>query len=111
MTKDYSAFLPGSAMPTPTRAPIDTLGWQPFFSTQLSIEELTETPPIRVVEVHRNTLRVTGNDLQDTIPHAFEATVGDWLLFDPEARKPTRLLDRKSRFQRRPPRALHRAGL
>lgn len=103
MTKDYSAFLPGSAMPTPTRAPIDTLGWQPFFSTQLSIEELTETPPIRVVEVHRNTLRVTGNDLHDTIPHAFEATVGDWLLFDPETRKPTRRLDRKSLIKRRAP--------
>ena len=103
MTKDYSAFLPGSAMPTPTRAPIDTLGWQPFFSAQLSIEELTDTPPIRVVEVHRNTLRVTGNDLQDTIPHAFEATVGDWLLYDPETRKPTRLLDRKSLIKRRAP--------
>ncbi len=103
MTKDYSAFMPGAGTPKPERSTIDALGWQAFFSAQLSIEELTDTPPIRVVEVHRNTLRITGNEISDTIPHAFDATVGDWLLYDPAIGKPTRLLERKSLIKRRAP--------
>jgi ribosome biogenesis GTPase len=103
MTKDYSAFLPGGPTPKPDRSTIDALGWQAFFSAQLSVEELTDTPPIRVTQVHRNTLRIMGNGIDDTIPHAFEATVGDWLLFDAKSYKPTRLLERKSLIKRRAP--------
>jgi len=103
MTKDYSAFLPGAATSKPALSIIDMLGWQAFFATQLSIEELTQTPPIRVTQVHRNTLRIRGDGIDDTIPHAFDATVGDWLLFEPRTFKPTRLLERKSLIKRRAP--------
>ncbi len=103
MTKDYAQFLPtGDARPRP-RSTIEALGWQAFFSAQLSIEDVADTPPIRVVEVHRNTLRIAGNGISDTIPHAFDATVGDWLLYDPATGKPTRLLERKSLIKRRAP--------
>ena len=65
MTRDYSAFLPpkikagGSVRQS---SPLETLGWQSYFAGQISVDALAETPPVRIVEVHRNTVHVIGDD-------------------------------------------------
>ncbi len=79
------------------------LGWQPFFAQQISVDELAQTPPVRVVEVHRNGLHVTGDDIDETIPPRPDATVGDWLLLDREHPHLSRVLERKSLVKRRAP--------
>lgn len=86
-------------------------GWTPHFSSQLSADETLTTLPARVVEVHRNRLHLVGPNLEtDCLPFhpdpndaTSAATVGDWLLLEPESRRPLRLLDRKSLFKRRAP--------
>ncbi|MEO1250094.1 MAG: ribosome small subunit-dependent GTPase A [Pseudomonadota bacterium] len=86
-------------------------GWSPFFSSQLSAEELADMLPVRVMAVHRGGLDVAGPSYEGLIsPFAEDAandeavaTVGDWLLIEPETRRPRRLLDRKSLFKRRAP--------
>lgn len=104
MTRDYSQFLPSSKTEAEPRVtPLEALGWQPFFAQQISIDELTNTPPVRVTEVHRNALHILGEDIDTLVPHALEATVGDWLLFDPETQTPCQRLERKSLFKRRAP--------
>ncbi|MFT7593306.1 MAG: ribosome biogenesis GTPase [Paracoccaceae bacterium] len=85
------------------------LGWTPFFNTQLDLDELSTTIPVRVMAVHRNSLSVQGLDLQQVVtPFTADpddpetaATIGDWLLLDPQTLQPLRLLDRKSLFKRR----------
>ncbi|MGJ5620428.1 ribosome small subunit-dependent GTPase A [Sulfitobacter sp. MF3-043] len=106
MTRDYSIFLPPNMKGgTPTRqsSTLETLGWQPFFAQQISVDELTETPPVRVVEVHRNGLHIIGDGIDETIPPQQDATVGDWLLLDRNHPKSNRVLDRKSLVKRRAP--------
>lgn len=104
MTRDYSQFMPmGSASKaeTPHRAPLDILGWQPFFSQQTDLEALSATPPVRVVEVHRNGLQVRGDGIEALVPPGPEATVGDWLLYNTELPSHSDVLERKSLFKRR----------
>ncbi|MCC1494579.1 ribosome small subunit-dependent GTPase A [Cognatishimia sp. F0-27] len=106
MTRDYSHFLPGTAAapphrPTPSR--LDMLGWQPFFASQITLDALTQTPPVRVVEIHRSGLRVMGETIETTIPPGLEATVGDWLLYDAVLPTASTLLERKSVLKRRAP--------
>ncbi len=104
MTRDYSQFLPpaeGTSIQRQT--PLKKLGWQPFFSQQLDLEELTATPPVRVVEVHRNGLHVLGDGIDTLIPPGPDATVGDWLLFDRDHPNASAVLERKSLFERRAP--------
>jgi len=85
------------------------LGWNPFFDSQCEPHDLETTRPARVMAVHRNTLAVaeprgeqliagfsTNLDGEETT-----ATVGDWLLLDPETAAPRRLLRRRSLFKRR----------
>ncbi len=106
MTRDYSQFLPMSGAPkdeTPTRSPLEILGWQPFFAQQTDLEVLADTPPVRVVEVHRNGLRVRGDGVEALVPPGPEATVGDWLLYDAELPTRSEVLERKSLFKRRAP--------
>ncbi len=86
-------------------------GWSPFFSSQLSTEELADLLPVRVMAVHRGGLDAAGPSYEGLIPPFTEnpdddeavATVGDWLLIEPESFRPQRLLDRKSLFKRRAP--------
>lgn len=86
-------------------------GWNTFFSSQLEPDDLTTSIPARVVEVHRSGIRVTGPTVDKLIPpfsakdgnEETVATVGDWLLLDPETFRPQRLLQRKSLFKRRAP--------
>ncbi len=103
MTRDYSRFLPPAGVSAPARAPLQSLGWQHFFAQQTSIETIAETPPVRVVEVHRNGLHVRGDRVDALIPPGPSATVGDWLLYDADRPAASRVLQRKSLFKRRAP--------
>jgi len=86
-------------------------GWSPFFSSQLSTDDLAELLPVRVMAVHRGGLDVASPSVQTLIPpfvlndgdDESVATVGDWLLVEPNTLRPRRLLDRKSLFKRRAP--------
>ncbi|AWZ00327.1 putative ribosome biogenesis GTPase RsgA [Rhodobiaceae bacterium] len=83
-------------------------GWSNFFTSQLDADDLENGIPARVKSVHRNQIHVIGVDLdRTTMPYiskdgeGTQATVGDWLLLEPETFRPKRLLDRKSIFKRK----------
>ncbi len=84
-------------------------GWSHFFSSQLEPDDLACLVPVRVLAVHRGGLSVAGPGIDRQIPpfigngddQEAAATVGDWLLLDPGACRPRRLLQRKSLFKRR----------
>ena len=83
MIRDYSKFLPPAAKsgsPKRNLSTLEALGWQPFFAQQISVEELEDTAPVRVTEVHRSGLHALGDGIEATIPPGPDATVGDWLL-------------------------------
>ncbi|MGX1499211.1 ribosome biogenesis GTPase [Labrenzia sp. MBR-25] len=106
MARNYSAFFP--SRPTtggPDKIPsrLQSLGWQPFFAQQISSDELTATPPVRVVEVHRNAFHVVGEGIDETILPVRDATVGDWLLLDQTHPASSRVLERLSLLKRRAP--------
>lgn len=82
---------------------MEKLGWKPFFSQQTDLDAATEAPPVRVIEVHRNGLHVLGEDLDTLIPPRPDATVGDWLLYDPQKPSSSQVLQRSSIFERRAP--------
>jgi ribosome biogenesis GTPase / thiamine phosphate phosphatase len=106
MVRDYCAFLPGSAKAGQARrdpTTLETLGWGPFFGQQIGIEALTQTPPARVVAVHRGGLQVVGDGIDGTIPPRADATVGDWLLLDRARPRTSHVLSRKSVVKRRAP--------
>ncbi len=82
-------------------------GWSSFFASQLYPDERGVLLPARVMAVHRNRMHVAGPAV-DTVISPFigttdesAATVGDWLLLDPETVRPQRLLRRMSLFKRR----------
>lgn len=106
MVRDYSGFLPDvaaarSARCEPTK--LETLGWNSYFAGQVDVDALTDTPPVRVVAVHRTGLQVAGDGIDETIPPGIEATVGDWLLLDRAQPRASRVLSRKSLVKRRAP--------
>ncbi|MEM7471787.1 MAG: ribosome small subunit-dependent GTPase A [Pseudomonadota bacterium] len=104
MTRDYSKFSLGGTTATPSKpTKLQTYGWQPFFAQQISIDELEQTPPARVIEVNRNTLHVVGETLDEMIPPVADVTVGDWVLVNAEQPAQSRVLDRKSLVKRRAP--------
>lgn len=106
MTRDYSDFLPPRSRVSETHtqlSPLQALGWQPFFARQISVDDLITTPPVRVVEVHRNALHVVGENTDTTIPPRPDATVGDWLMLDPARPRSSRVLERTSLIKRRAP--------
>lgn len=80
-------------------------GWSSFFSSQLSLAELAECRPVRVVAVHRDRWQVAAPGLQLSLPlagvDAAATTVGDWLLLDAQDLRPRRRLERSSLFQRK----------
>lgn len=80
---------------------LEILGWQPYFAQQISVEEMDATPPVRITEVHRNSLHVRGEGINTTIAFVLEATVGDWLLLDQIDPKSSRVLARMSLIKRR----------
>jgi ribosome biogenesis GTPase / thiamine phosphate phosphatase len=90
---------------------LEELGWNPFFSEQVSVEEARQCHPVRVMAVHRGKIAVTGAGVQHSItPYILGAlptddhpTVGDWLLVDDTTLQPTRVLRRLNLFKRRAP--------
>ena len=86
-------------------------GWNSAFTSQLETSDLTDAVPARVVAVHRGGILVTGPAGDKLIPpfsskddnEEAVATVGDWLLLDPQTFQPQRLLQRKSLVKRRAP--------
>ncbi|QFU77943.1 ribosome small subunit-dependent GTPase A [Halioglobus maricola] len=83
--------------------PLASLGWQPFFQQQLTLDEWDSAVPARVLEYHRSEMRVLSEQGETVIPlqHAMpKMVVGDWLLLD-EAQVFQRLLERKTLFQRK----------
>ncbi len=106
MSRDYSQFLPSNKLgsaPKPEKTFLQLHGWQPFFSQQTTVEEIEETPPVRVTRVHRNGCFVLGDGIEMQIPPGPDATVGDWLLLDQILPSNSRVLERKSVFKRRAP--------
>jgi len=103
MVRDYSAFLPGGTPARREPTGLERLGWGPAFASQIDADALTATPPVRVVAVHRSGLQVAGDGTLETIPPGPEATVGDWLLYDRERPRSSRVLERKSLIKRRAP--------
>ena len=90
---------------------LEDLGWNAFFSEQVSAEEAMECQPVRVMTVHRGQIAVTGAGSQHSIsPYISGArvsddhpTVGDWLLIDKVTLQPIRVLRRLNLFKRRAP--------
>ncbi len=106
MKRDYSRFLPSSMKDGGSKralSPLETLGWQAYFAQQTSVDELSQTPPVRVIEVHRSALHVIGDGVDETIPPLLDVAVGDWLLLDREQPRSSRVLTRKSLLKRRAP--------
>lgn len=103
MVHDYSAFLPGGTPQRREPTALERLGWGPAFASQIDVNALTATPPVRVVAVHRSGLQVAGDGIDEMIPPGPEATVGDWLLFDRARPRSSHLLERKSLIKRRAP--------
>lgn len=87
------------------------LGWTAFFAGQVTADEAAHLQPVRVMAVHRGEVVVAGEGLWRQISSRLpvadgeedRATVGDWLLIDPETLEPRRLLARANLFKRRAP--------
>lgn len=84
---------------------LHSLGWNPYFQSQLDPEEMDKVQPVRVIALHRNYLDILGTSGESKIPISGKfrdilITVGDWLLLD-ENERVQRLLDRKTIFKRR----------
>ena len=91
---------------TDTAAALADLGWSAFFQSQLDLDEIGVSLPVRVTAVHRDALEIAGAGGPTRFPlagspTAGEATVGDWLLLDGRGEKVRRVLNRKSLFKRR----------
>lgn len=105
---------PGAHLPfaqadtvTETQNILADLGWTPFFSSQLSIEEIETLAPMRVTMVERALLRAIGADgrardvlLPPDLPSG-EIAVGDWVMVAPDTHRAETLLERRSVLQRR----------
>ncbi len=87
------------------------LGWGPNFQSQLDIDEIGRTAPVRVTGVHRAHVDVVGADRAGRVPGLVpdpdddedQVAVGDWLLVDTETGRPIRRLRRTSVFKRPAP--------
>ena len=105
----------GQEKPAAAESPLRKLGWKPFFQQQLSLEELNDCVPVKVMAVHRSQIEVSGEAGDEAVlvngplfeDAAERPTVGDWLLLDRESRKPLRRLERSSLFKRMAPGAKH----
>jgi ribosome biogenesis GTPase / thiamine phosphate phosphatase len=86
------------------------LGWRPFYSQQLTLEDLHEGFPARVAAVQRSVLTVLAEsgEHQVTLPQRLRpdsatpgVTVGDWVLVRSETSQVMQMLDRQSLIARR----------
>ncbi|MCI5075802.1 ribosome small subunit-dependent GTPase A [Oricola sp.] len=82
-------------------------GWNSHFTSQLDADDFGTFTAARVTAVHRSGLHIAGVGIDAAIPpfssddEEGAATVGDWLLLEPETLRARHLLDRKSLFKRR----------
>lgn len=83
-------------------------GWSQHFNAQIDVEATGGLLPARVVAVHRDGLEVAGPEIAGRVAQIADgddeedrATVGDFVLVEPETRRSLRLLDRKSLFKRK----------
>jgi ribosome biogenesis GTPase len=85
------------------------LGWRPFYSQQLTLEDLLENFPARVAVVQRSHLVVLAESGEHpvTVPQRLRPdgatpgiTVGDWVLVRSETTQVVRLLERHSLIAR-----------
>lgn len=96
MTRDAPPFPPAPSA-------LEALGWQAFFALQCQGTDMTATPPVRVVAVHRSGLHLRGAAMDCVIQPRADVTVGDWLLLDAAQPSHSRLLARKSLIRRKAP--------
>jgi ribosome biogenesis GTPase len=90
---------------------LEELGWNAWFSEQISDEEAQSCHLVRVMAVHRGQITVAGAGGQGSIspyipgarPSDDHPTVGDWLLVDGATLQPVRVLRRMNLFKRRSP--------
>lgn len=95
----------------PPLSALSQFGWKPFFSSQVTLDELRDLRPVRVMSVHRGMVTVAGEEFDASISSILSAplgpedrpTVGDWLLIDRQDRKILRILERASLFKRPAP--------
>ena len=85
---------------------LNSLGWRPHFSAQLTDAEADTLQVVRVMAVHRGRIDVAGTDGESSISvtgksAALDITVGDWLLIDANGPSVNRRLKRFGLFQRR----------
>ena len=85
---------------------LKSLGWRPFFQSQLDIEN--ELTPARVLSVHRGRIEVAHEIGHESLALSgrtatLGVTVGDWVLVDREGPVVRRRLDRSSLFKRKAP--------
>ena len=83
---------------------LQSLGWRPFFQSQLNPGSGLE--PARVLNVHRGRIEVAGERGRMDVDVSGRAaalgiTIGDWVLIDPEGPVVRECLERQSLFQRR----------
>lgn len=90
---------------------LEELGWRPFFSAQISVDEDAGCHPVRVMAVHRGKIAVAGAGstrlippyLPDALMPEDHPTVGDWLLVDDETLLVRQVFQRANLFKRRAP--------
>ncbi|CTQ49913.1 ribosome small subunit-dependent GTPase A [Jannaschia donghaensis] len=88
-----------SDTPVPTGPTLPDLGWQAFFADQVA----ETTRAVRVMEVHRSGAQAHGPMGEVRVPPSVNATVGDWVVFDPDLPSNSTVLDRFSLIKRRAP--------
>ena len=84
------------------------LGLDSFFQQQMMTDDLSVMVPVRVMNVQRSGLQLLGDGIDKyvdlkAVSREVQATVGDWVLFDPSKQRVIRCLERKSLFKRRAP--------
>ncbi len=88
---------------------LSSLGWRAFFQQQLSIDEVEQSRPARVLTVQRS--GITVGDTQGerhialaskwfSVPAEQRPAIGDWVLLSEQGDAVTRVLDRCSVFTR-----------
>ena len=85
---------------------LNSLGWRPHFSAQLTDAESDTSQVARVVAVHRGRIDIATADGESSISlsgksAAMDITVGDWVLIDSSGSSVNRCLERFGLFQRR----------
>ena len=92
------------------------LGLDFFFQQQMPVDDSGALVPVRIMNVQRSGLHITGDEIEEHIElsgsdYELNLTVGDWALLDINKHRLVRRMDRKSLFKRRAPGADRREQL